>query len=212
MIQMCWRDLQLLEHVLPADCVAKGERKRLIMPRQCQHIWLNYLFPEQISQSKDCWQLWMETDTASSQAGSDMFLLHVTSMLHHRGVVANLSLRENLLLPFLYQGNEDALLQAERTLPEVAEIIDVESYLDQQAGECSTYIHGIISLGRCMLQKPDIVVAQDVHCGMPPHQLQLFRDIFSQMMISLQAGLLYLATSEDDGSEITFEHSLALIA
>jgi len=210
MIRMCWRDLQLLERVLPTACVAKGERKRLMMPRQFQYAWLNYLFPERILHGQSGWQLWIETDEAGFQAGSNMFLERVTSLLYHRGIVANLSLRENLLLPFLYRGDEDALMQAEREMPEVAEFIGMEKYLDEQAGERSTYTHALISLGRCMLQKPDLVVAQDVHCGMPPHQLQHFRELFSQVMSSLQVGLLYLATVENDGSDIIFENSLVL--
>jgi len=210
MIRMCWRDMGLLEHELSAGCVSRGERKRIIMSRGCQYAWLRGLFPEQVLQGKEGWQLWLETDKASFQAGSRMFLEKVVSILHHRGVIANLSLRENLLLPFLYRGDEHALIQAEQDLPEVAVFLGLSGALDEQAGERSAYTHGIISLGRCMLQKPDIVVAQDVHCGMPPHRLQRFRDFFLEAMDSLQAGLLYLSTSEHDGSGIMFENSLEL--
>jgi len=210
MIRMCWRDMRLLERALPAGCVSRGERKRIVMPRRCQYVWLHGLFPDQVLQGKEGWQLWLETDEASFQAGSRMFLDKVVSILNHRGIIANLSLRENLLLPFLYCGNEHALIQAEQDLPEVAVFLGLSGTLDEQAGERSAYTHGIISLGRCMLQKPDIVVAQDVHCGMPPHRLQRFRDFFLEAMESLQAGLLYLSTSEHDGSGIIFEDSLEL--
>jgi len=212
MIRMCWRDMQLSEGELQTDCVSTGERKRVIMPRRCQYEWLDYLFPEQMLHGKEGWKLWLETDSASFQAGSRIFLERVTSMLHHRGTLANLSLRENLLLPFLYRGDEDTLIKAEQDLPEVAAFLDLTGHLDEQAGERSAYTHGIISLGRCMLQKPDIIVAQDVHCGMPPHRLGRFRELFRDAMESLQAGLLYLSTSEHDGSGMMFEHSLALRA
>jgi len=212
MIRMCWRDMQLLAYELPTGCVSMGERKRLIMPRGCQYAWLHCLFPERMLHGKEGWQLWLETDDASFQAGSRMFLERVAVMLHHRGIIANLSLRENLLLPFLYHGGEDALKQAEQHLPEIAVFLGLSGTLDEQAGERSAYTHGIISLGRCMLQKPDVVVAQDVHCGMPPHRLQRFRELFLEAMASLQAGMLYLSTSEYDGSGIMFEDSLELCA
>jgi len=212
MIRMCWRDLQLLENTLPTGCVSRGERKRMIMPRRYQYAWLHYLFQERMLHGEEGWRLWLETDTVSSQAGSNMFLARVASLLHHRGTIANLSLRENLLLPFLYRGDEDVLVQAEQDLTEVAVFLGLVDNLDEQAGERSAYTHGIISLGRCMLQKPDIIVAQDVHCGMPPHRLQQFRGLFLEAMESLQAGLLYLSTSEHDGSGIMFEDSLELTA
>jgi len=211
MIRMCWRDMQMLGSELLTGCVSRGERKRVIMPRPCQYAWLDYLFPERMLHGKEGWKLWLETDSASFQAGSRLFLERVVSMLHHRGTVANLSLRENLLLPFLFHGDEDTLVQAEQELPEVAAFLDLTGHLDEQAGERSAYTHGIISLGRCMLQKPDIVVTQDVHCGMPPHRLQRFRVLFLEAMELLQAGLLYLSTSEHDGSGIMFEDSLELL-
>jgi len=205
MTRMHWRDLQLLDQVLPTACIARGERKQLIMPRQFQYAWLDYLFPKQILHGKNGWKLWIETEEAGFQAGSDMFLAHVSSMLHHRGIVANLSLRENLLLPFLYHKDANAVMQIEQEVLEVAAFLDMEHCLDEQAGERSAYTHARISLGRCMLQKPDIIVAQDVHCGMPPHRLEHFRELFAQVMDSLEIGLLYLASSGNDGSGITFD-------
>ena len=210
MIRLCWRHMQVLDARLPADCLGRGEHKRLVMPRRHQYAWLQHLFPEQMSSGKAAWQMWLETDTASVQAGSTMFVQSVASMLHRRGVMANLSLRENLLLHFLYHGDQQALMQAEQDLPEVAAFLGIADALDEQAGERSPYTHGIVSLGRCLLQKPDIIVAQDVHSGMPPHRLQRFCAMFGEALSRLQAGLLYLSTSVYDGSGVDFEHSLEL--
>lgn len=210
MIRMCWRDMQMQEGELPTGCIARGERKRIIMPRACQHEWMACLFPERTLYGKEGWRLWLETDSASFQAGSRLFLKHVASILYHRGTIANLSLRENLLLPFLFHGDEEALVQAEHDLVEVAIFLGLAGHLDEQAGERSAYTHGIISLGRCMLQKPDIIVAQDVHFGISPHRIHRFRQIFLDAMESLQAGLLYLSTSEHEGSGIVFDNSLEL--
>jgi len=40
MIRMCWREMTLAGAPLPAGCVARGERVRLVMPRRCQYAWL----------------------------------------------------------------------------------------------------------------------------------------------------------------------------
>jgi len=211
-IRVCWREMQVLNDVLPAGCIAKGERKRLVMPRKHQYEWLESLFVVPVQAGKTAWQLWLETDEASYQTGSSIFFQKVSSMLHHRGMMANLSLRENLMLPFLYHGDQDALEQAEQDLLQMAEFLDIKDDLDEQAGIRSPYTHGLISLGRCLLQKPDIVLVQDVHTGMAPHRLRQFHALFCEVMEQLQAGILYISTSEHDGSGMDFEDSLKLNA
>jgi len=211
-IRVCWREMQVLEDVLPAGCIGKGERKRLVMPRKHQYTWLESLFIEPAQAGKDVWQLWLETDEASYQAGSSIFFQKVSSMLHHRGMMAGLSLRENLVLPFLYRGDQSALEQAQQDLPQVAEFLGISDCLDDQDSIRSPYTHGLISLGRCLLQKPDIIFAQDVHSGMAPHRLRQFHELFRQAMMRLQAGILYISTSEHDGSGMDFEASLELSA
>jgi len=168
------------------------------------------LFPAGDHGGSERWRLWLEADSASFQAGSEGFRRHVGSILHQRGVIANLSLKENLLLPFLYEGDAGAIRRAEEGLAEVAAFLGLASGLHEQAGERSAYTHGLVSLGRCLLQRPDIVVAQDVHCGMPPHRLQRFQSLFAQAMDELQAGLLYVSTSEHDGTGLAFDVSLTV--
>ena len=209
MIRMCWREMELAGAVLPAGCVDEGERVRLVMPRRSQYAWLEQMFPAGEMLAPERWCLWLEADSASFQAGSEEFRRRVGSILHHRGVIANLSLRENLLLPFLYDGDAGRLEEAEARLDGVAGFLGLGSRLHEQAGERSAYTHGIISLGRCLLQRPRIVVAQDVHCGMPPHRLQRFQALFAQAMGELGSGLLYLSTSEHDGTGLAFASSLA---
>jgi len=211
-IQVCWRQMQVLQDVLPAGCIGKGERKRLVMPRKHQYVWLESLFIEPAQAGQDAWPSWLETDEASYQAGSSIFFQKVSSMLHHRGMMANLSLRENLVLPFLYHGDQSALEQAKQDLPQVAAFLGISDCLDDQDSIRSPYIHGLISLGRCLLQKPDIILAQDVHSGIAPHRLRQFHALFHQAMEQLQAGILYISTSEHDGSGMDFEDSLELSA
>ncbi len=208
MMRLCWRDLDLAGAHLPAACVDEGVRVRLVLPRRSQYAWLEALFPPGEAQAPERWRLWLEEDSASFQAGSEEFRRRVGSVLQHRGVMANLSLRENLLLPFLYDGDAMRLKAAEERLDEVADLLGLSDRLHEQAGERSAYTHGIVSLGRCLLQRPRIVVAQDVHCGMPPDRLQRFRTLFAQTLDALGAGLLYLSTSGHDGTGLAFASSL----
>jgi len=202
--------MQVKGGVLPAGSIARGERKRMVMPRRQQYEWLESLFIEPVQAGKDAWQLWLETAEASYQSGSAIFFQKVSSMLHHRGIMANLSLRENLMLPFLYHGTHDMLEQAADDLPQVAAFLDISDCLDDQASIRSPYIHGVVSLGRCLLCKPDIILAQDVYSGIAPHRFEQFHALFCAVMRQLQAGVLYISTSEHDASGMDFEDSIHL--
>ncbi|HKJ83964.1 MAG TPA: hypothetical protein VJ961_08115 [Mariprofundaceae bacterium] len=178
------------------------------MPEKQQLMWLQQLLLEHAPASRTAWRIWLETDTASAQAGTPAFLERVSIMLRQRGAMANLSLRENLLLPFLYHAEAEALLQAETDLPAVAEFLGLTDELDRQAGECSPYTHRLISLGRALLQKPAIIVAQDIHVGIPFEDLPAFRTRFAEALKQLRSGLLYLASSEQEDWGLHFDQPI----
>lgn len=209
MSSICWRDMALSGNILQAGCVATGEHVRLIMPETPQLMWLQHLIPGHVEATDmEAWHIWLETDTASVQAGSPVFLEQIGIILRQRGAMANLSLRENLLLPFLYSTEPQTLLQAEKSLPEVAAFLDITNDLDRQAGECSPCTHRLISLGRCLLQRPAVIVAQDIHTGIAFEHLPRFRSLFVEALRKLQCGLLYLSASEQEDWDIDFDHSL----
>lgn len=209
MSRICWRDMSLAGNMLQSGCVARGEHIRLILPEESQQAWLQRLTPEQSPVTDEkAWQIWLETDAASLQAGTPLFLRQVGIMLHQRGAMANLSLRENLLLPFLYHAEPKALSQAEKVLPKVVGFLGITDALDRQAGECPPHTHRLISLGRCLLQRPAIIVAQDVHTGIALEHLPRFRSLFVKAIKGLQSGLLYLSSSEQESWGIDFDRSL----
>jgi len=204
-----WRELDMHGGTVPSGKVSFGEYVRLVMDGRCQYDFMRHLFFE-ADAGEEAWQVWLETDTASIQAGTPEFVERVGSMIRHRGLLANLSLRENLLLPFLYRGDSEKLQQAEKEIDEVAEFIGLAPSLNEQAGERSAYTHALVSLGRCLLLHPDIIVAQEVHVGMPPERLAHFRALALEALNVLGSGVLYLTASEHEGSGVEFVRTLSL--
>jgi len=205
-----WRQLQLGCATIPASQVNFGEHVRLVIDIQCQHVFMQHLFTQAHCSNEREWQIWLETDAASYQAGTSEFITRLGSMIRHQGLLAHLSLRENLLLPFLYRGDQGQLEQAMDELEEVASWLGLLAMLDQQAGERTTYTHALVSLGRCLLSRPSIIVAQEVHVGMPPEQLEQFKALSMAALERLGAGLLYLTESSNEGSGLNFSRTLTV--
>lgn len=200
-IQLCWKAMRLLDIRIPAGCVQHGQMQRLVMPRRYQLDWVC-----QMTGESDC--MWLDTGLQKLTGSSEAFARRVACVMQQRGALANLSLRENIMLPFLYAGREDEIRRCSEALPGIASRLDIAGKLDEQAGERSGYMHGLIALGRTMLMRPDFIVVQDVHAGMPPHRQERFRELFCEMLDDLGAGVLYLSASGQDGSGLEFCSSL----
>ena len=198
-----WDELKLFGDLLPADQVSRGENVRIVMNNRFQYAFLSLMFPDMGTQGSLASSIWLQSGEKRYLAGSHEFCLRVGSMIRHRGLMANLSIRENLLLPFLYCGDDASLQSARSRVDEVAEFVGLER-LDQQAGERSGYTHALLSLGHCLLQKSDVIVAQEVHVGMAPDRLQAFREKTTAALDAMGSGVLYLSTSEHEGSDLTF--------
>ena len=203
-----WRQLQLGHSTVPASHVHVGEYVRLVIDIQCQHAFMQQLFTQANGSDEREWQIWLETNSASYRAGTTGFTTQLGSMIRHQGMLAHLSLRENLLLPFLYRGDQVLLEQAMDELEEVASWLGLLAMLDQQAGERTTYTHALVSLGRCLLIKPPIIIAQEVYLGMPPDQLEHFSTLGMEAIEKLGSGLLYLTASANEGSGLDFSRTL----
>jgi len=205
-----WDDLHMEHSMVPASSVSFGEHVRLVIDYKNQVHFMFNLFHTGNDPTAAPWPMWLQAGTKRYRAGSQEFMARIGSMIRHHGLVANLSLRENLLLPFLYQGDQPRLEKAMKEIDEVAEWLGITSSLDQQAGERITYTHALISLGRCLLMRPSIVVAQEVHMGMNPEHLERFRELSISALQSLGSGLLYLTTSLNEGSGLKFSRTLTL--
>jgi len=207
-----WRDLEMDFASIPAASVTRGEYVRLVMDSKYQMDFMAHVFPDSDGRGDDdpSWQMWLETETASFPVGTPEFSCRIGSMIRHRGLLANLTLRENLLLPFLYRLDHEALLRAADEVEPVAEWLGMASALDERAGERSSFTHALISLGRCMLAKPAIIIAQEVHIGMSPERLMSFRELAEQALQKLGSGLVYLTATEHEGSGLVFSRTLTI--
>ena len=201
--RLAWQNMQCLDMDIPSDEVSAGIHVRMVMSYRLQYDFLNRCFPRFVAaeqQNKVC----LFSGGEVIPAGSPQFCLQVGSMVRHRGLMANLSIRENLLLPFACVDCDGVLEDAHARVDEVAAFLGLEEQLDKQAGERSVYTHALVSLGCCMLKRVSVIVAQEVHVGMPPARLQLFRERFWQVVDSLDAGVLYLTSAADDAFAMNF--------
>jgi len=206
-----WDELHLGHTVIPASHVSHGEFVRLVMNYPCQYAFMQHMFSPCDETCAETWHMWLQTDSERHMSGSREFSMSVGSMIRHRGLIANLSLRENLLLPFLYHAEQQRLEQAKDELIAVAGVLGITAALDEKAGERTTFTHALISLGRCLLIKPAIIVAQEVHIGMPPEHLEQFKDISMHALQRLGSGLLYLTASPNEGSGLDYARTLTVI-
>jgi len=204
--RLCWEEITLFGGVLEADSVARGENVRIIMNTRFQYAFLSLMFPDMGVPGSLATSIWLESGGEHYPAGTPEFCQRVGSMIRQRGLMANLSIRENLLLPFLYCDDEERLQDARERLDEVVAFLGLEE-LDAQAGHRSSYTHALVSLGHCLLQKPDIIVAQEVHVGMSPERLAIFAEKGRKALEMLGSGVLYLTSSEYEGSGFQFARS-----
>ncbi len=202
-----WHDLMLCEKTLTADHVMRGERVRLVMHEKLQKMLLATFFLCPLSQSCVSQDVWLKRKQHKVMAGSPEFYAQVGCMIRQRGLLANLSLKENLLLPFLYSDQRGVLEQAEKDLKQVAHFLEIEGILNEKAGERPPYMHGLMGLGHCLLKKPNIVVTQELHLGMQSEYAARFRRKVLKALKILNPGVLYLTSSKSDIFGLPFHRS-----
>ena len=201
-----WRDMPLSGGSEWSGYVASGERVHAVAPLPDQFDWLDHCY--RTEKEQHVWRIWLETGSDSRRSGSQEFFGNVASMLIGRGLMANLSMRENLLLPFLYRTDSEALAKAAEAVDDVAEYLGVTEHLDERAGERSTYTHALVSLGRCMLQRPEMIIIQDIYIGMMPERAARFRELSLPVFDELQSGILYFSGSQHEGSGLRFDRTV----
>lgn len=203
-----WRNLRLLDRQMPGGSVGVGEHVRLVMDAPYQHAMMDQIIHRSQAGGADAWRVWLEAEQGRFAVDAPEFHARIGIMIRHRGLLANLSLRENLLLPFLYHGDATRIAGAERELDAIASWLGLADVLHEQAGERSGYMHALVSLGRCLLSRPAIIVAQEIHVGMSPEHLERFRELAIAALARLGSGLLYLTSTEQEGSGVHFDRTL----
>ncbi|MDX8402622.1 MAG: hypothetical protein R8K47_08325 [Mariprofundaceae bacterium] len=212
-----WRDVLAGGVRIPDGEASGGHHVRIVMPRELQDAFVERVFlpsPAEIDSDEPAAQgrIWVESGGERFAAGSEGFFRVVGSLLRGRGLLANLTLRENLLLPFLYDTDHERLEHAAARLAGVADWLGVTARLEVQAGEATPFLHALASLGRCMLAGVGVIIAQEAHVGMAPEFQARFRDLTLEAVRRLDAGVLYLTSSLEVESGITFARTLTVPA
>lgn len=205
-----WEGLVLFGKPFPDETIGKGEYVRLVMNNRFQFAFLGSAFPVMRALEEEPAPIWVESNGERYYAGTAGFCSRIGSMIRSRGLMANLSIRENLLLPFLYGEDQALLARKEQEVDEVAEFVGLAGRLNEQAGERSAYTHALVSLGHCLLLQPDVIVAQEVHVGMSPERLKAFSEVAIRALQRLGSGVLYITSSEHEGSGITFDRTYTI--
>ena len=131
-------------------------------------------------------------------------------VLNGKGLLANITLEENIMLPFLYHNPAHEVDQAHVQLERVASTLGLHEKLGERAGLRSPLTHGLVSLCRCLLQQASFVVMQQPCAGMSVKEAEYFRPLAKRAIESLDAGMIYLTTSVDDTGSFTFSSTLNL--
>ncbi|MDX8383489.1 MAG: hypothetical protein R8M45_05370 [Ghiorsea sp.] len=134
----------------------------------------------------------------------------VGMVLNGKGLVANITIEENIMLPFLYHNHAQEIDQAHLQLERVATTLGLHEKLGERAGLRSPLTHGLVSLCRCLLQQASFVVMQQPCASMSVKEAEYFRPLAKRVIESLDSGMIYLTTSADDTGSFTFSSSLNL--
>ncbi|MDQ6991732.1 MAG: hypothetical protein Q9M11_08390 [Mariprofundaceae bacterium] len=208
--ELHWHDLTLCHQTLASGHISQGERVRFIMHEKLQKELLATFFLCPFSQYCSSPKVWLDHQHEHLSSGSAEFCAQVGCMIRERGLLANLSLKENLLLPFLYANQRKSLQQAEKNLHQVAHFLGIEDQLNEKAGNRPIYMHGLMSLGHCLLKKTSIVIAQDLYLGMQAEYATKFHRKVLKTLKILNPGVLYLTSSKSNQSELSFDRSYHL--
>jgi len=182
----------------PDMVLERGDKVQVVLSEENQHrlleLWLHE-YPPVVHQNKQTVQT----------------LGHALGMvLNGRGLLANISIQENIMLPFLYHHNAQDTEQAHLQLEHVASTFGLHDKLGEQTGLRSPLTHGLVSLCRCVLQQASFVVMQQPCASMSLSEEEYFRPLAKRVIESLDAGVIYLTTSVEDTADFSFSSTLDL--
>lgn len=199
---LAWQDLKLPEGRLPEGELVQGQRMRIVAGKDWQNAFLQHIVRPQGD-----WRFCLKTAEATYQAGSEEFFSSVHILLSECGFLANLTIRENLLLPLLYRGGKKELVQASKAVDAVA----VEFHLgdlDAHPEDFSPQTHHRIAVARAALVKPNFLIAQELHLGVHLAAWKLLCMSLNNILNRQGSAMLYLTESEDPIPGLRFDRTL----
>ena len=199
-----WQE-QVLEEgcIMPAYQLEKGNRVHIACPEQCQMQLLKHWFEPHSS---------FGVAKQGSKKPVKGFGHEVGVVLNRRALIANLTIGENIMLPFLYHYQEPkTLLPIQQKLLMVAENYGISDILAERAGLRSPLVNSLVALCRSVLQEADFLIFQQPHLSMDEHDAARFFTLAKQAVNSLDAGMIYLSTSTAVPDGFSFIERLDLL-
>ncbi len=201
--RLSWPETALEQRCfLPAVTLAQGESLQLICPEYCQSLLLEFWFSERSN---------LSVRAAGHKKRYKTFGHAVAVVLNGKALVANLTIRENIMLPFLYHYDSEMAIQAQSQLQRVAEMFGLSSILFERAGVRSPLVHGLVSLCRAVLQQAHFIVMQQPCASMDVQEAEAFSKLAKHAIKGLDAGMVYLTTSAEDQGGFSFAKQIGIL-
>lgn len=200
---LSWPSIKLNHWVLKHTQLSWHDHCFIHIPESIQKSWLQHLFfPTTHTQPTLILHLQQQTYGVHHP----VFWQHIKVIMCHDGLLANLTLYDNLLLPALYHQHPISNKQVK----EVITLLDLTEQIHQQAAERDNELHARIALGQCLLYPPKMIVIQDICTSLSPKNKHCFYDLLHIVLQRTGAGLCYISSSEHVSFPVHFSHQLRL--
>ncbi|MDX8387451.1 MAG: hypothetical protein R8M46_02810 [Ghiorsea sp.] len=130
-------------------------------------------------------------------------------VLNGLGLVANLTIKENIMLPLLYHKTKQTDV-AKTKLAALVEEIEIKDMMEEQAGLRSARVNSEVSLCRCVLQQAAYIIMQQPQSCMSKTEAKQFTERMLKVVRDLRAGVVYLTASGNDCGGLTANHQVNL--
>jgi len=130
-------------------------------------------------------------------------------VLNGLGLVANLSLKENIMLPLLYHQTKHKKA-AKQKLAELVQTLGMEDMMHEQAGLRSARLNSEVSLCRCVLQQAKFIIMQQPQSSMSKNEAVAFTERMLKVVEELGAGVVYMTASANDCGGLKANHQINL--
>jgi hypothetical protein len=109
-VRLCWRTINYADDEIPAAAIEQGSSMHMILNYPMQYAFVNSCCPRFVTSEGA--NVWLQMQDQRFFAGECQFTQHVAFVLRHKGLMANLTMRENLMLPFACETDQDRLAKA----------------------------------------------------------------------------------------------------
>jgi ABC-type lipoprotein export system ATPase subunit len=130
-------------------------------------------------------------------------------VLNGLGLLANLTIKENIMLPVLYHKTKHSADVMKR-LAALVEETGLQDIMEERAGLRSARVNNEVSLCRCVLQEAAYVLMQQPQSSMSMKEAKQFTQLMLKVVGDLRAGVVYLTASADDCGGFTASNQINL--